>query len=396
MNEQQPPPPLHPPFAPDPDPGDPEFGRNLFANIHKLWVTPEIERRKEAKTLPDDFMVYQCRVLFVPGGPPKIEFNDEIGWNARIRRGESRPIQKGEAIYFHDVRSIETVYPPEVEGNRVGFLYLFHRGGGVYGTIFNFDRDAYPDDDADWDLGRPIAEHLNTVFREKVVRQFGESAADLLRAFGLFMAPGIMPYPLTAIVAALQQGDEQKAQDLLDEECGTDFWQARMASWWAVPLVRQRQAPIQESVHAHCEGHYHACIYTVYPVVVGLLGDYIVSRDANLSTITRDAVKAARFAEFAHERLPNSFAWKRILSAPLEFIADGPFFASFRDWNEPISEEFPSRHAVAHGKYDPKLFTKETSIRSLLLLDALVTVLSAIAEPKGPDGAEGRLDLDPS
>jgi hypothetical protein len=41
---------------------DEALGRNLMEQIIKLWVNPEIERRREAGELPDDFVLTsKCR-----------------------------------------------------------------------------------------------------------------------------------------------------------------------------------------------------------------------------------------------------------------------------------------------------------------------------------------------
>lgn len=308
-----------------------------------------------------------------------------------MERAEPGPMKVGAPIYLHELRRFVMVHPPEVDATRVGFIFLYHRGGGTYSVAFNFSLDAYPEGDADWDLGFRMAEYLNEIHRERVVRQFGVAGAERLSEFGLFMAPAIMPYPLSAIVVALNDGRSDVATSLLRDNCGRTLWDVRSFSWWTSPLVSRRRAAVGEALDAHYRHHFHTSIYTLYPTIVGIIGDFIVQMDPGNSTVTSDYRKAELFVALAEPLLPNSYAWRAILSAPLQFLSKGPFFAKFTDWGQPIDTRFPSRHVVAHGKYTDDLFTEMNSLKALLLLDAVATVLDALKPPL-PGEEKGSFD----
>lgn len=372
------------------DPADPEFSKNLIENVHRLWFGPEVERRRAAGSLPAGFKLYRARVLLPRGKPLRVELNDEIGWEASVKRGRTKPFEKGETIYMHEVRAVESVAHPELDGERVPFFFLYHRGGGVYSAAFDFAPEA-TDTSANWGLGRVIAAHLNECLRERIIRDVEDAGMTLLRESGLLMAPAIMPYPFSAIVVALKDGQRDVAERLLREECVQSFWNDRTPTWMRLPAVERRRGPIEEALACHFKGQFHASVYTLYPTIVGLMGDYIVARDPSLSGLRKDAEKAQRFADLVTERLPQGYAWRRILSDALNFLTTGPFFEQFWDWNASVNPHFPSRHVIAHGKYEPTLFTEANSLRVILLLDAIITVLDA-AEPLDlPGTAQGVL-----
>ena len=41
---------------------DEEFIQNLMQQVHELWISPEVERRREAGRLPDDFVIRAAQV----------------------------------------------------------------------------------------------------------------------------------------------------------------------------------------------------------------------------------------------------------------------------------------------------------------------------------------------
>ena len=41
-----------------------DFADNLLNNVRNIWVHPEIEKRREAGTLPENFQAYAIQVIF--------------------------------------------------------------------------------------------------------------------------------------------------------------------------------------------------------------------------------------------------------------------------------------------------------------------------------------------
>ncbi len=58
---------------------DEEAASNLFNQIMKLWIKPEISRRKQGGTLPENFRMNRCLIRLPQDQDPIIEFNEEAG-----------------------------------------------------------------------------------------------------------------------------------------------------------------------------------------------------------------------------------------------------------------------------------------------------------------------------
>jgi uncharacterized protein (UPF0332 family) len=59
-----------------PEPSD-EFWENLIANIFKIWVIPEVERRR-ATSATGDFQFRAAQVVMELGVPPEVRLNNEV------------------------------------------------------------------------------------------------------------------------------------------------------------------------------------------------------------------------------------------------------------------------------------------------------------------------------
>lgn len=58
---------------------DPEqFGRAVMKNVFEIWFTPEIERRKAAGVIAEDFVLMFAQALFPEDSPSQIRLNDEV------------------------------------------------------------------------------------------------------------------------------------------------------------------------------------------------------------------------------------------------------------------------------------------------------------------------------
>ena len=58
---------------------DETFAKNLMQHALDLWINPEIERRRESGTLPDDFAVHRAQVIMnLDADAPEVRLNKEI------------------------------------------------------------------------------------------------------------------------------------------------------------------------------------------------------------------------------------------------------------------------------------------------------------------------------
>lgn len=98
---------------------------NLFSQIYELWIEPEISRRKQAGSLPEDFKIFRCLIRLPKDKPPIVKFDHEIEWIASVKAAPSTSFKRGQRIFLHEIQKVEAVHPPEVEDQRVAFIYLF-------------------------------------------------------------------------------------------------------------------------------------------------------------------------------------------------------------------------------------------------------------------------------
>ena len=83
-----------------------DFGPNLMEQVLELWINPEIERRREAGSLPDDFVVTRAQIIMnLAADAPEVRFNKEIKAVAQFRA--ARAVEVGEDLTEADVESFK-------------------------------------------------------------------------------------------------------------------------------------------------------------------------------------------------------------------------------------------------------------------------------------------------
>jgi hypothetical protein len=182
--------------------------QNLFKQINSMWIEPEILRRKEAKTLPENFKLWRCLIKLPKAQLPIIEFNDEIKWKAWLKLVPGTTLKSGQAIYLHEVEQITAVSLPEVNGERVAFVYLSW-DGHAYQISFDFTPNVQEEtlskeelETGELSLGTAIAESLQAIIVERTIHIHDSSQAQLQK-IGLWAAPALLPYPLSKIIKQL-------------------------------------------------------------------------------------------------------------------------------------------------------------------------------------------------
>ncbi len=87
----------------------PQEGQQRFLQqIFKLWIDPEIERRKDDGRIPPEFVLNQAQVIFDINKPPSVRLNDEV--KCVMRAVVKNPVQFGDVIgvnKFHRITNIE-------------------------------------------------------------------------------------------------------------------------------------------------------------------------------------------------------------------------------------------------------------------------------------------------
>lgn len=108
--------------------------QRTFNQMYEGWFKPEIERRREAETLPANFDLYMAQALFPPEGQTRILLNDEVRGEALLRA--PRPVTKGDSVLLSDLEYIETFELPDELLDNGHFTII--RAGQRWGMFFNF------------------------------------------------------------------------------------------------------------------------------------------------------------------------------------------------------------------------------------------------------------------
>ena len=117
---------------------DEEFGRNLMEQVLELWVNPEVERRREAGNLPDDFVLTAVQVIMnLDADAPEVRFNEEVKAVAQGRA--TRAIEEGEDVTEADLEGIEDIMLTDQDPNAGHLTMMFFKGHWLIAFDFRYN-----------------------------------------------------------------------------------------------------------------------------------------------------------------------------------------------------------------------------------------------------------------
>lgn len=194
---------------------------NLLSQIMKLWIEPEISRRKQTGTLPENFGINRCLIRLPLDKNPIIEFNEDAGLIviAKVARGTVK--ERGDPIFIDEIEEVADICPPEVNGKRVPFIYLrFVRNECKIFFDLNpsLPGGVITEKEGEWKLGDMIVDFEHRILIERVIGSHDRAQA-LLQEIGLWVAPALLPYPLSRILTQLAKDDAESARKTLIEYC---------------------------------------------------------------------------------------------------------------------------------------------------------------------------------
>lgn len=292
-------------------------------------------------------------------------------------------LASGQAIYLHEIETIAAVTLPEINGERIAFVYLFFNGFG-YQIIFDFSPNV-PDEMMSKDekekgalsISQAIAESLQAVLVERVIH-IHDSSQEQLQKIGLWAAPALLPYPLSKIIRQIEEDDIKGARNTLVRYCTPQYIEQISSKWWAAEQFDARKNLLKDALHAHETGMYGLSIHALLPQVEGIITDWVYENlPANEAPPWRTESKTKKFLDLTLEEPLTTFTYRRIVESAIDFILSGPVLETFKKWNQLINEAFPNRHVVGHGRYEESLFSEENSIKLVLLLDTIYHIITS-------------------
>jgi len=344
--------------------------------IADIWINPELERRKRENILPDNFKLLQCLIRLPKGTAPIIEFNDEIGWNALIKKPEKLPLEVGKPIYVHEIIDIVQVKPPLVNEERVAFIFVYWNGyqyNVVFDTTPNFTTLSDQDDVENWPIGKIIANHLQYILKEKTM-YLHDSLAPQFSKIGLWAAPSLLPYPLSEIAYLLSINDTTNARRIFVEYCTSDFIEQLSSTWFDNEIFNKRKQILIDAIYAHKIKKFTLSINTILPQIEGIITDWLYAKYPEEIIPWKQESKTKLFKNKTAQAV--RYIDNRINISTADFIISGPLLETFNEWLGGINLTFPNRHVVTHGKYDPSIYTEESSIKLFILIDTLYYIIT--------------------
>jgi HEPN domain len=117
---------------------DEEFIQNLMQQVHELWINPEIERRREAGRLPDDFAIRGAQVIMnLDADAPEVRFNEEVKVLADAEW--AREVDYGEDVTEADVESISDLTLTDHDPNAGHLTMMLFKGRWIIAFDFRYN-----------------------------------------------------------------------------------------------------------------------------------------------------------------------------------------------------------------------------------------------------------------
>jgi hypothetical protein len=98
--------------------------KTMFASMTEIWVTPEIERRRQAGTWGEDDVVYRFQVQFLDEDEVVVRVNDEVKGVLTVKA--NGPVEKDQEVYMEDFSEISSYQLPDEYAHHPHVTAVFH------------------------------------------------------------------------------------------------------------------------------------------------------------------------------------------------------------------------------------------------------------------------------
>ena len=362
---------------------DKSLGNAIAGQMYHHWIGPELEARARVGTLPLDFQMKQCLIRLPSNSRPIVEFNEEVALKAKVKVADDCEPKVGDTARLDNIQYVERIYPPEIDGKRVAFIYA-RWVGGEYSVFFDLspNHEDIPQQPGDeWDIGRAIGASVQSSMVELAL-DVHESVQAEVTKIGLWAAPALVPYPLSKIASLVKAGDEAGARKALVDHCSAPRLTDLVAGWWVVPAFSDRRPLIEQALGAHVAGQYFLSVSTLIPHLEGVMTDWLHTTISDAPF--RQESKTKKFRDVIASWQDATPTFRRVAESAIGFILTGPALATFKNWSDSFDTSFANRNVVGHGKFDAKLYGEENSAKLFLMLDTLAQLISIYGMKPGP------------
>lgn len=351
-----------------------------YDQIYNNWIKSELDKRKAEGIIEKDFMFTKCLITFPKNAQTIVKFNSEIDLVFLIEGIIKEDKEKGDPIYNDEVNDIVDVVLPNIEEERVAFIYLQFNGNFSEGALYDVMFDFTPNHN----LSESELEKSSEIARKSLVRLFRKELRektikytmqfkDILIQNGFWIIPALLPSPLNRIISSINQNDITDAKRLFIDHCSNEFVEGLMEKWWDLKEFNERKEVIEEAFFCHNNSRYITAISTLLPHLEGILTEF--GHSVSNEMPWRQESKTKKVRDLLTEISLSTYEFQSVLYFTFSFLIEGPMLETFNDWFQKVNADFPNRHAVGHGNYIRELYTQENSIKIFLLLDTIYWIL---------------------
>jgi len=351
---------------------------NLLNHALEIWVKPEVERRKKAE-IPISFPLEKFIVLFdtPEGTPPTIKFNDEYNLGGHFQLKPTLSVKEGDSIVFDMIADINSIIPPTVNGEPVGY-FIFNQKGAKIAVCMNF-RPGNPDFDRnEWN---EEGKWLARFYLENILAyEFGHLILIVpeLSRYDIPFTFGLKSTKMAKICELIKSGNTRQLLDDKILEIITDEDIISLFDNWTTFQYINNRNDILAEVKKAFEYELYGCVVTLLmSQIEGVITDKLVQEGMGL----RDDGEAYRWKnrrkEF-DELIRNKY---KVGVLTLKLLDNFSFFMEESNLYKPqiwaSSTERLSRPGSLHGM-DVGFNTRANAIRMILLFDGLYWILLAM------------------
>ncbi len=351
-----------------------------YDQIYNNWIKPELEKRKAEGLIETDFRFTKCLITFPKKPKTLVKFNSEIDITFLVEGSIKEDKEKGDPIYNEEVNDIVDVVLPNIDGERIAFIYLQFNGNysesALYDVMFDFTPNHTLTDSEQEKSSKTarnsLVKLLRKELRERTIRYIVQFK-DLLIQNGFWVIPALLPSPLNKIIAAIQKNNVSETKELFINHCSDEFLESLMGNWWELKEFSDRREVFEEAFFCHRNEKYITAISTLLPHLEGIITEF--GHSVSNEMPWRQDSKTRKVRDLLSKISLSTYEFQSVLYFTFSFLVNGPMLDTFNDWFQKVNVDFPNRHAVGHGKYIRELYTQENSIKVFLLLDTIYWII---------------------
>src|ERR1700722_9687640 len=117
-----------------------EIQERFLQQAFSLWITPEIERRRDRGILPDGFELFAAQVVMWPDGSPlDVRFNEEVRCSFIVRLAHEIACEQNKLIGTSDIDQVAEIRPPSDEADAAHITLLRRKESWCFTFDFTYN-----------------------------------------------------------------------------------------------------------------------------------------------------------------------------------------------------------------------------------------------------------------